>query len=343
MDLSGGLEASVDEIVPVSPSPDFMEGVNVWLWDDAARIALPRVAVDGMGARWDEAHMVSVNGALPGGRNLMLRGTGKPHDPLDAQGRPRVRGAGPLRFECLDPFRRWQLSFEGAVGDTTVGAQIAHRFGGPGAIPEPGLPLSFQIEMEMTAPPWILGTREPEGATLSTERRLEQLCRAQGEVVIDGVSQPFSGGGLRIHRTGTMQRSDYSDWLGHVWMSARFPSGRAFGVIHFHPRPDGSLRYHEGWLLDGAKIAPAKFVDAPWKRDWVESGEDVSFSLRSPAGTVAIEAETVMTTVNPVAQPPAGGAAFPSTQQGVVRFRWDGEEAYGMLERSSPLETREAS
>jgi hypothetical protein len=28
---------------------------------------------------------------------------------------------------------------------------------------------------------------------------------------------------------------------------------------------------------------------------------------------------------------------FPALQQAGVRYRWDGEEAFGMLERSSPM------
>lgn len=340
MDLSGGMEAGVDEVAAEPPTGNFMEGANVWLWDGEGRIGLPRVAVDAMGARWDEAHMISVNAALPGGLVFVVRGFAPPLSVADDRGRPRVRGAGPLRFQCLEPFRRWRVAFDGLAGETTTEKQIANRFGGPDAVPEPTVPLAFEIDFEMTVAPWVNGAYEPDGATLATEHRLEQLCSAVGEVEIDGSAIPLDGGGLRIRRKGSMQRSDYSDWMGHVWMSTQFPSGRAFGVDNFHPRPDGSVRYHEGWILDDGEITPAKFVDAPWKTEWLASGEDVSFSLRTKRGDLRIEAETVVTTVNPIARPLAGRAAFPSTQQGIVRYRWDGEEAYGMIERSSKLEER---
>jgi hypothetical protein len=340
MDLTGGMDADVDEVAAKPPNADFMEGANVWLWDDEGRVALPRVAVDAMGARWDEAHMISVNAALPGGQVLVVRGFAPPHPAADARGRPRVRGAGPLRFDCLEPFRRWRVAFDGLAGQTTTLDQIANRLGGPNAIPEAAVPLRFAIDFEMTITPWVNGAYEPEGATLATEHRLEQLCSAAGVVEIDGTVIPLHGGGLRIRRKGSIQRSDYSDWMGHVWMSAQFPSGRAFGIDNFHPRPDGSVRYHEGWLLEDGEILPAKFVEAPWKKRWVASGEDVSFALRTKRGDVRIGAETFVTTVNPIAEPPAGRAAFPATQQGIVRFRWDDEEAYGMIERSSPLEDR---
>ena len=142
---------------------------------------------------------------------------------------------------------------------------------------------------------------------------------------------------MRIHRKGNLTRSDYSDWLGHVWMSAIFPSGRAFGIDNFHPHPDGSPRYHEGWVLDDGEIIPAKFVTAPWIKEWVPAGEDVSFDLRTRRGDIHIEAETYAVTVNGV-NPIPGRPTFPATQQGITRFRWDREEAYGMTERSSRLE-----
>jgi hypothetical protein len=343
VDLTGGMDSDVDEVTAEPPSADFMEGANVWLWDGQGQVHLPRIAVDAMGARWDEAHMISVNVAQPGGRVLVVRDFAPPHPASDEAGRPRVRGAGPLRFECREPFRRWRVTFDGIAGETTTGDQIKNRLGGPHSIPEPSVPLAFQIDFAMTVAPWLNGAYEPEGTTLATEQRYEQLCSAEGEVRIDGTTIPFDGGGLRIRRKGTMQRSDYSDWMGHVWMSAQFPSGRAFGIDNFHPRPDGSVRYHEGWLLDDGEIIPAKFVEPPWKTSWVAGGEDVSFTLRTKRGDVSISAETIVTIVNPIAQPPTGKAAFPSTQQGITRCRWDGEEAYGMIERSSPLEDRPAT
>jgi hypothetical protein len=343
MDLTGGMEAEVDEVTAVPPTAQFMEGANVWLWDDEGRVGLPRIAVDAMGARWDEAHMISVNAALPGGRVFVVRGMAPPHPAADENGQPRVRGAGPLRFECVEPFRRWRVTFDGLAGETSTEQQIENRFGGPHAVPEPTVPLRFDVSFAMTVDPWVNGAYEPDGATLTTEHRLEQLCSAEGEVEIDGTSIPLHGGGLRIRRKGSTQRSDYSDWMGHVWMSAQFPSGRAFGIDNFHPRPDGSVRYHEGWVRDDGEILPAKFVEAPWKTAWIPSGEDVSFTLRTRRGDVAIGAETWVTTVNPLAQPPTGRPAFPSTQQGIIRCRWEDEEAYGMIERSSRLEERPAS
>jgi hypothetical protein len=194
------------------------------------------------------------------------------------------------------------------------------------------VPLRMEIETRMAAPPWIQGSLDPDGHFVVGERRFEQLFTADGTVEIDGTSMSFRGGGLRIHRKGGA-RSDYSDWYGHCWQSAVFPSGRAFGFIHYTPRPDGSVKYHEGWVLDGGEVLAAKVVDTPWKRGWDASGEDVSFTMRTRRGNVAIAAETQLSTFNPTI-PMGGTVAFPPVQQGIARYGWDGEQAYGMIERS---------
>ena len=117
------------------------------------------------------------------------------------------------------------MTFDGLAGDTTTTEQIANRFGGPTSAPEPTVPLRFDVEFSMTVDPWPYDAYEADGIPLGTEHRYEQLCTAEGEVEISGTTIPLKGGGLRIRRKGTMERSDYSDWMGHVWMSAQFASG----------------------------------------------------------------------------------------------------------------------
>jgi len=334
MDLAGGMPPTEDEVTTtVPPTPEYREGTSMWIWDDAGRVGLPRIAVEALGATWDTARNASVNVALPDGRVLVVREDAAPHPVADAQGRPRVLGTGPLRFECLEPFERWRLTFDGTALTTTVQDQIARCTTGATDHGEPQpAPLRLEIETRMAAPPWIQGSLDPDGHFVVGERRFEQLFTAEGTVEIDGTATPFRGGGLRIHRKGGA-RSDYSDWYGHCWQSAVFPSGRAFGYIHYTPRPDGSVKYHEGWLLDDGEVLAAKVVETPWKRGWDAASEDVSFTMRTRHGDIAIGAETSLSTFNPTI-PMGGSVAFPPVQQGIARYRWGDEEASGMIERS---------
>ena len=271
----------------------------MWVWDDQGQVGLPRVGVEAVGATWETAQMATLNLALPGGRVLLAHANEPPHPVADEQGRPRILGAGPLRFVCVEPFLRWRLEFDGPAVVTSVDEQIAGRGGAAGAGADAErVPLRVEIEGEMVAPPWTQGTLDPDGQFVVGEDRIEQLFSASGSVSIGGDTIALRGGGLRIHRKGG-NRSDYNDFFGHCWQSTSFPSGRAFGYIHYTPRPDGTIKYHEGWVMDGGEILPAKVVDTPWLAGTQPDGEDVGFTMRTPRGDVRIEAQTALSTFVP--------------------------------------------
>jgi hypothetical protein len=177
--------------------------------------------------------------------------------------------------------------------------------------------------------------------------RYEQLFRASGTVAVAGEQRAFSGTGLRIRRQGVRKLEGF--W-GHCWQSALFPGGRAFGYIAYPPRPDGEPAYNEGYLFDGpdsgGDLIPARVVQAPWLTRLQPRGEDVSVVLETDRGTVRIEGETVVSThdITDPSEVPAemlekmANWTFPALQQAGVRYRWDGEETIGMLERSSPMD-----
>ena len=174
--------------------------------------------------------------------------------------------------------------------------------------------------------------------------RYEQLFTATGEFHAAGEQLEFTGSGLRIRRTGVRKLAGF--W-GHCWQSAIFPGGRAFGYIAYPPRPDGQPTFNEGYLFtgDGGLIA-ARAVQAPWLTRLQSVGEDVSLVLETADGTVEIAGQTVFSThdihhnddmysMHALKQEMA---SFPALQQAGVRYTWDGEETYGMLERSNPLD-----
>lgn len=146
-------------------------------------------------------------------------------------------------------------------------------------------------------------------------------------------------------------------FCGHCWQTALFPSGQAFGYIAYPPRPDGRPTFNEGYLFDGdGSLIPARVVEAPWLRRLQPRGENVSVVLETADGTERIEGETVVSTQD-ITDPSelavrTGGAeeaaallakmanwTFPALQQAGVRYRWKGEDTYGMLERSSPMDS----
>ena len=337
MDLTGAVDLAADEVTAFTPdSPTYREGASIWLWDDAERFAFPRVGVEAVGRDWETAFNVALCMGMPGGRLLLVNGPGPSLPVRDDEGRPRVLGAGSLRFECLEPLARWRITFDGPVLAIDVEDFLAA--GAPRPVPsdrtEPVV-LTLEVDARMVTPPWVQGTYDAEGDWVSGEQRLEQLCSVTGRVSVDGTETPFTGGGLRIHRKGG-NRSDYGDFYGHNWQSAAFPSGRAFGFIHYRPRPDGSVKYREGWLLDDGEIVAARVEETPWMTDTRPSGEDVSFTLQTRKGSVRIGGETFISSFRPP-RPIGNGTTFPLLHSGIAKYRWDDEVALGMIERSARI------
>jgi hypothetical protein len=290
---------------------------------------------------------MQINIAFPDGRVFRLRDGGPSLPPQGPDGEPTVLGAGGLAFQCIEPFNRWTMTYDGKAVQTSSGDLAAGRTGGP------LVDVAFVVEAKMAVPPWIQGALQRDAAEqirksvegdLMGGPRYEQLFRAKGSVTIDGQTQEFTGSGLRIRRQGVRKLAEF--W-GHAWQSALFPSGKAFGYIAYPPRPDGQPTFNEGYLFTGdGGLIPARAVQAPWLIRLQGPGEDVSVVLETAQGTVRIEGETVFSTHDihhndntfSVREMKKENPNFPALQQAGVRYRWDGEETYGMLERSNPIE-----
>ena len=297
---------------------------------------MPRIGVEAVSGSWDERGL-QVNVGFPDGRLVVALGRGVGRSPLDDDGLCRVFGADGLEFRCVEPFSRTEVHFDGTALDTTFGRLAATDFTGA------QVPLHFDIAVKAAAPPWVSGTLNPEARAMFEEGfagafispRYEQLCTCQGTLRIGEDEWQFRGTALRVHRQGPR---DVLGFWGHCWASALFPSGLSFGVLTFPDRP-GAGGYNEGFVLEGGSLVPATIEGAPWLRRLVPSGEDVSFTLRTAHGDVRVVGETTLATCLPAGLSPD----FPPVlHQACVRYRVDGEEAFGMMERSIPADQLEA-
>ena len=333
IDLTGGMDPSADHFLAERPAdPEFRESASFWVFDAEGRIGLPRVGIEAVSESWEHRGM-QVNVGFPDGRAVVVRDLGDGRSPVDDDGVCRTFGAGGLEFRCIEPFDTWAMTYDG-VGQDTTAAHLA-----AGADPGTEVPLHVDVELRCAAPPWVSGTLNPDAAALFNEGfagsfispRYEQLCTARGSVGVGDEQWTFDGTALRIHRQGPR---DVGGFWGHCWPSALFPSGRAFGALAF-PERSGEPTFNEGFVFDGERMIPATLVDAPWLRRLQPTGDDASLTLRTADGDVHIEGETVMS----ACMPPGWIAEFPmALQQAGARYRWDGEEAIGMLERSIPGE-----
>jgi hypothetical protein len=322
--------------------------VSFWVVDDRGEVGLPRIGIEAVAANW-EAHGLQVNVAFPDGRAFRLREDGKTWPAEGPEGLPTVLGAGPLGFRCVEPFRTWTMTFDGSAVQTSTFDLVEGKKDGP------LVDVRFAVEAEMAVPPWIQGSLLDEArAQLDSSAegdmmggpRYEQLFRATGSVRVGAEEHSFTGSGLRIRRQGVRRLAGFT---GHCWQSALFPSGRAFGYIAYPPRADGQPTFNEGYVFDGdgdGDLVAARVTAAPWLTRLQPLGQDVSLELATERGAVRIEGETVLSTFDIHHDDEAFATQalkqempdFPALQQAGVRYRWDGEETFGMLERSYPLD-----
>jgi len=347
IDLTGGIDSSREYVLAKRPeNPEMRDSVSFWVVDDRGEIGLPRIGIEAVGANW-EAHDIQVNVALPDGRVYRLRTNGPSLPAHGPDGRASVLGAGGLVFRCVEPFQNWTMSYEGPAVQTSSADLVEGKKGGP------SVDIGFHVDATMVVPPWVQGALQPDAnaqlnaiavGDIMGGPRYEQLFTATGEFRTPGERRGFAGSGLRIRRTGVRKLAGF--W-GHCWQSAVFPSGRAFGYIAYPPRPDGQPTFNEGFIFtgDGGLVA-ARAVQVPWLTRLEPLGEDVSLVLETADGVVEIAGETIFSThdvhhdddMYSMQALKQEMPSFPALQQAGVRYRWDSEETYGMLERSNPLD-----
>ncbi|UGQ10989.1 hypothetical protein LO772_29945 [Yinghuangia sp. ASG 101] len=335
IDLTGGLNDGREFFLADRPDDrEMRDSASFWVYDDAGLVTLPRFGIEAAASNWD-SHQYQVNVAFSDGRVFRVREKGERHSPLGPDGRASVLGAGPLEFRCVEPFRLLTASFDGEAAKTSTADLINRNADGP------RVPVQFHVEATLVVPPWINGELSSEAARVLESTiegaflggaRYEQLFRAKGFVRVEDEEHHFTGTGTRVRRQGHREMAGF--W-GHCQQSAVFPSGRGFGYIAHRPRGDGEGSYNEGYVFTGdGTLVPARVVHAPWLTRVQLGNEDVSLVLDSELGRIEIGGETVTSVFN--LGDPTSSNALAALVQGGVRYTWDGEEAYGAIERSTP-------
>src|SRR5262249_44871370 len=150
----------------------------------------PRMGIEAEASSWND-RLFQGNMAFADGRVLNGAGKGPPPSPLGKDGRPTVLGAGPIVFRCVEPFRRWTMTFDGPAFDCPAKAQIARTFD-----PNKRTPVKPEAELTMVAPAWsqqTAGDNSLEAQFMGVGCRFEQLFRAEGSFEVDGKKRPFKG------------------------------------------------------------------------------------------------------------------------------------------------------
>jgi hypothetical protein len=332
----GGLAAERDLVLPGQPQdPEMRESVSVWLFEDGGEFAMPRAGIEAEASSWQDRRL-QANFAFAGGRVLNGAGRGPAPAAIGSDGRPTVIGAGALTFRCIEPFRRWTATFDGPALDGHVSEQIDGRFKTKKPTPTH---VRLEADMTMATPAWVqefsgdiahmTATEAANAQAMGLGHRIEHHFRAQGVLAIDGETRRFKGTGTRIHRQSVRRLEGFS---GHCWLSALFPDGRAFGCLAYPPLSNSSeYSYNDAVIYQHGRLYRARILKAPFLRRIVAEGDDVSVELESELGVTRIYGVTALSTFR-IGNPDMGGL---NLQQGGALFTWEGQSAYGMVERSS--------
>lgn len=343
-DMTGGYDPAHEFLMASAhENPKMRDSVSMWISDDKGRFGFPRMTIEAISGEWNNRG-VEANIAYPDGRVLIGAGGFPGAAPVMIDGKAMTINAGPLTFELIEPLRRWNMRFDGDAYAATVQDQMQ------GVKTGPLRKVLITVEAIMAVPPWSPGEQARDEATAKAVgavggHRHEQLFRCTGSFEVEGEqAQDFTGTGLFVRRTGAR---DVGDFPGHCWQSAVFPSGKAFGLLAFPPRNDGTPAYGEGFLFDGKTKTYAKVVEAPWMTRFVPHNGPVDVVLETPEGkqvrisglthdsTYIVKGNPMFGNWNSFIQEPNVKLPF---HQGGARYEWDGEVAYGMVERSLPAD-----
>ena len=337
-DLTGGKDPAFEYFVTEPQTePGMQEGFNWWLWDDQGRFGFPRCAVEAFAPDWDHPH-IELGFVTPEGRVLRQNGAAPRHKETVADGKASHFGTGGLWFEVVEPFKHYKSGFSGAVLTGDWNEMLVPKFD-----TQKLAPMRFEIEAWPVVPPWIQGTMSKDarermakgGESLAMGgERLEQLCRVKGVMNWQGKDVEFTGGALRIRRKGVRKLEEF---FGHCWQSAVFPSGKAFGYIAYPGYKTGAeYDYNEGFVYLGeGELIPARAVKSPWLKDFTYSGEDVSCVMETEDGRQFTFGGKTMGGVPSI---PPSDSKFPPLHQMIAHYTFEGESAYGMIERSTMRE-----
>lgn len=335
--MRGTLPLDADFMLESAALPPFdwvREGTSFWLFEENGEFGIPRNGVEAEPWTWANRRY-QANFAFRDGRVLQNAGSGAMPPVINAQGRPAVLGGGPITYECLEPFERWRVAFDGMVVDTHVSEQIAQTVDR-----QKLAPLKYEFELQMVGPPheqdispekfftWGKG-KQRDACSLGLGWRFEQMLRGEGEVEFDGTRTSAKVVGSRIKRRSV--RTDGLSLRGHTWQAVVFPDGRAAGYDARPPHDDGEEPWNEGFIYQNGQMYPAKATKIPWLTQTVARGEDVSFELESELGTTRIEGVTELATFQ-LSKDHLRGLAL---SQSGARYTWDGMTSYGMIERSA--------
>lgn len=258
---------------------------------------------------------------------------------------PMRPSASCLAFHCVEPYRRWRITFDGFFQPTS-NAEMAEGRARVGRQRR----LRIDLEAECATAVWdahqaALATGNASaGSPVFAKEHYEQLVRASGRITLGETEYAFEGTGWRNHSCGPRGGGSGAPWGGHVVQTCLFPSGRGLGLSRYW-MPNGKVSLESAYVVDqrGA-LHHAEIVETARLTRLALAGEKLPIVLSCEGGRVRLTAETRRSLWASMAHDLAVGIDL--SGPGLIyalnfgSVTWDGETGWLYSERSDMLNRR---
>ena len=320
MDTSGFRLEPQDEFPhPPDDVENFNESVYMNAFDPGQRVG----GFMRLGNRVNEGYAeLSVCLFLPGGRVACQF----QRPPIDRSDRFE---AGGLRYECVTPFERQDMSFEGEV--MVLDDPSALRDPGPVFESAPRVPASVSWTGTGVSPAHGGEPTDPDAETLYgpefSRGHFNQHTRNVGTIRVGDEEWPIDGFGWRDHSWGPRY---WQAIYAYRLLIANFGPDRAFMLLK-NIGPDGRARRLGVVLADGEYES---VVDLEIATDWTadRDPERMRIGVRTPKRREIIEARVL--TLAPLRNRRKAGdeVLFSRIAEGFTEFTWGDRTGYGIAE-----------
>jgi hypothetical protein len=335
-DLSGGLPPDREGIRTIEPDvPFWSENLLFAVYDPTSDVGL-WLHLGTVPTDWSMWHEMNY-AFLPGDEGVLSMWSYHRTAPERRPG-----GAG-LDLRCIEPFRRWRVSFDG-YGIHTSNAEMQEGVTRVG----PQRRFLVELDIESVTPAWDMHTAAEDATGRGSmqgqgwaREHYEQLYRARGQVLLGVDEFAFDGYGWRDHSQGPRGGGSGAPWGGHVITGTLYDSGRGWGLSRYWT-PDGTISLEGGYVVEeDGRLQHAQVIEAPRLPALIMSGEELPIAMRWPGGSL----ETSIVTRR---------ALWLSMMKGLVVGKdldgpglmyvlnhgtsmWGGEVGVNYIERSDPL------
>jgi hypothetical protein len=338
VDLSTGLSPTKESVLAVRPDVAHWSENLAWAFYDPVRdlgFWLHLGTMPGDWGIWEDRVLV----AMPTDQGVF---TQRSYLRTPPERRP---GAANLVAECLEPFRRWRVTFDGFA------VRVQYERMRTGIVTD-GLQeqLSFELEITSEVPVWDMhaaATHETGRGSMAEQgwasEHYEQAIRAVGTTHLPSGEVAVDATGWRDHSRGPRGPGTGKPWFGHVIMGAYLPgSRRAVGLCSYYGA-DGRPSLEGGYLVQDGVLHHAQVLEAPRLTRLQRDRERLRFGLRSELGDLHVDAVTATSLFTMLRYSRQCYGIDPTGELGMVfvhafaRWEWDGEPATLYVERSDPL------